>query len=387
MLQLDDLIGQARSRVPGCDFLETGFMPGLEVLVDSLNRESDLSAENLSLVEKRLVHILVNRLRMDRDFAQHAEIESEVVQPPVAITHLPRTGSTKLHRLLAATGEFLSMQTWQEHNIAPLPGSTGMEPDPRIKDAYEYIAWIESRSPDALIGHPMAAEEVEEETLLLDLGFRSPYMHLAFYEVPSYAQWLMTQDPAEAYRDLKRMLQYLQWQYSPGTTRRWILKTPCHLGNEGALVEVFPGIQFLMTHRDPLKMMASSCSAFCSQRLIFSEGDLSHIAGAWCINAFDQLMKNHLSWRDGPGQKEAILDVGFKQLSQNEMGCLEDIFTFLGYEMSPEAVENAQHWLEGQANKPWQRHAYALSDYGLTEEMVHSVFDDYRTRFSGLILG
>jgi hypothetical protein len=78
----------------------------LQVLVDSLNHESRLSPNGKEAMEECLVHLLANRLRMERDFLQYPEIAHEKIIEPVFICGLPRSGTTKLQKLLSVTGDF-----------------------------------------------------------------------------------------------------------------------------------------------------------------------------------------------------------------------------------------------------------------------------------------
>ena len=45
------------------------------------------------------------------------------------------------------------------------------------------------------------------------------------------------------------LLQALQWLRGP---ERWVLKSPQHLEQQAALIEIFPDATFVQTHRDPL---------------------------------------------------------------------------------------------------------------------------------------
>jgi hypothetical protein len=57
------------------------------------------------------------------------------------------------------------------------------------------------------------------------------------------------------------------WQ-RPG---RWLGKTPHHLENLDALLDVFPDAKILHTHRDPVRVVASFASMIAHGRAIFSD--------------------------------------------------------------------------------------------------------------------
>ncbi|MET0983794.1 MAG: sulfotransferase, partial [Steroidobacteraceae bacterium] len=257
MLSVDALLKDAQAASGLSDYGDMQFTEGLQVLVNSINTEAHLTAENEARFRLELLRLLENRLRMRRDLVAHPEILEEEILPPVFITSLPRTGSTKLHRMLAATGDFHSMKFWQAYNFAPFSDER-QTPDPRIPVADRYLSWMKQRAPLFATGHPMYTEETEEEQVLLDAGFNSLYQHAAHLNVPSYIQWVLAQDPCHMFDDVRRILQYLQWQHFEGLRRRWILKTPCLLGTESALAKAFPGMDFIVTHRHPELVMAST---------------------------------------------------------------------------------------------------------------------------------
>ena len=70
--------------------------------------------------------------------------------------------------------------------------------------------------------------------------------------MPHHAYLARDQRPSYAY--LKKILQALQWLRG-GT--RWVLKSPQHLEQFPALLDIFPDATFVVTHRDPVSVTAS----------------------------------------------------------------------------------------------------------------------------------
>jgi len=384
MLSAKELIDTARSETNLNDFIYIEFMEGFEILVDSINKEANLDQKNEVKAREYLIRILVNRLRMDNDIKLHPEILEQEILPPVLIDCMPRTGSTKLHRLLATTGDFFSMMTWQEHNIAPFPDAIPGEPDPRIKDAHEFINWIKKRSPQANEAHPMEAEEVEEDSVMIGLTFRTLFLHIAYFNAQSYADWVMQQDIRIAYKELRRMLQYLQWQYFPGEPRPWVLKTPLHLSNEQAFLDVFPGTHFIAPLRSPVEIIPSTCSLFCGYRKLFSDEDFSQIAAPWVQGAFHQLLTAHLQWRDSHPEIK-ILDLAFREIMEKPIEVIEQIYAHLQMPFSDATDNSCRQWLKNEHKSSHINHNYTIEEYGLTEESINEMFADYNTRFSAFL--
>src|SRR5260221_9136415 len=107
---------------------------------------------------------------------------------------------------------------------------------------------------------PAAARH--EEIQLLAIAFSTMLFESSF-RVPSYAEWYKRSDQRPAYRYLERCLKALQWQdreavaqrgeaerrSDGGDVKRWVLKSPQHLEQQAALIEVFPDATFVQTHR------------------------------------------------------------------------------------------------------------------------------------------
>ncbi|MES1263362.1 MAG: sulfotransferase, partial [Peristeroidobacter soli] len=83
------------------DFGDPSFRPGLEKLCTALAGEARLSDAGAPIMRQKILGQLMNRLRVEDYFRQHPEISQEKVAAPLVIVGLPRTGTTKLHRLLS----------------------------------------------------------------------------------------------------------------------------------------------------------------------------------------------------------------------------------------------------------------------------------------------
>ena len=61
-------------------------------------------------------------------------------------------------------------------------------------------------------------------------------------------------------RNLKKWIQYLQWQNPGREEKRWVLKSPHHLGFIDKLIEVFPDAPNHTNTSNPIKTVPSFCS-------------------------------------------------------------------------------------------------------------------------------
>src|SRR5713101_3589602 len=84
------------------DFGDSSFRDGLDVLTDSLGREAWLSDVGRMAYGGQILGYLRERLRIEDWYRRHPEIDAQVIQTPIFVTGLPRTGTTALSNLLAA---------------------------------------------------------------------------------------------------------------------------------------------------------------------------------------------------------------------------------------------------------------------------------------------
>ena len=203
-----------------------------------------------------MTRLLCTRLAIQSAITAHPQIEEEDVDDPIIITGLARTGTTKLHRALATNPEFQRLLLWQALFPAPW-GPPGTDPDPRITITEQQLAGLRERLPEMMAVHPVDAHQPEEEVLLLQLSFRTvgtPWICHGY----SFIDWVVQQDQAPAYADLRRALQYLQWQDGGRRGRPWLLKAPIHLHALDIVLKTFPRATVVHCHRDPHQVVPST---------------------------------------------------------------------------------------------------------------------------------
>ena len=380
MLARDQLLDDAR-RLSGLDdYGDLRFAEGLGVLVDSINTEAALTAEAEHGIAQEILRNLVNRLRMQRDLVRHPEILDEEVLSPIFVTSLPRTGSTKLHRMLGATGDFNALPFWMSFNFAPFPGTKPNTPDPRIAAAEDYLQWMVKKAPLYQQGHPQYATEVEEELSLLDAGFNSLYRWAAQLQVPSYVDWVLKNAGLAALHDLRALIQYIQWQHYRGLRRRWVFKTPSLFGFEAAYAAVFQDTDFIITHRNPEDTWPSVCMLFCGVRGLYNDADVSQIAAEAMLHNFSEALPSHLAWRaQYPADK--VLDVRFADVASREIGLMHEIYAWLGLEFSAASEAKLRAWLAMDAQRGHQRNRTQLADYGIEPARLRERLGGYYARY------
>ncbi|MFA5631271.1 MAG: sulfotransferase [Porticoccaceae bacterium] len=382
----DDLLRLARQRAGLEDYGEDlRFLVPFRKMVDAVNAETDFSAEGRDKARERFLRLLVNRLRFQDDLKKHPEILDQEILPPLVVLGMPRTGSTKLHRMLWQGGDFIGMLMWQGYNFAPFPDARPDGEDPRIESAAEFLSWRAGKHAVISKAHHAEALEPEEEIYLLEPSFSSWIVH-GYYQIPSYIDWLRHQDRDHAYQYLRQLLQYLQWQHHRHETpRRWILKAIPHIGYEADMLRHFPGTKFVMLHRKPQEVIPSIISLTYGMRHQYSDSiaDKEEI-GRWLLGELSGLMQRHMAWRETVGA-DTVIDMAYEDVRAKDYDIAREVYDFCGMDFTDKAWQGMADWLKVNIQHSQGEHVYSLEGTGVTEADIDVRFADYMTKYRPFI--
>lgn len=372
-LEKDDLIRRARKITGFKDFGSTFNEEPIERLLWSLNEEADLHPAGRFVSRERLVSLLNIRLRAEHYFKKFPEILEQELYPAWIIVGLQRTGTTKLHRLLATDPDHRVIPSWEVINPIPLtrPGEVITDPagawgdSSRLKLAHTAVKAVQFMSPGFFAIHPIDPVQPEEDILLLDVSFLSTTPE-AITHVPSYASWLEQTDQSEAYAYAVKLLKFLQW-IRPA--KRWVLKTPHHLEFPDLIEKHFNEVHFLWPHRNIYESVPSFLSMVTYNRLMFSDQvSVTEVANHW-VRKTGYMLDRALTFRSQPGHERLFTDIWYQDLVGNSMEELGKIYRLNGGLNS--GLE--ERFLRHEKEHPHQKHGvhrYSLADFGLTEQDV-----------------
>lgn len=380
-LNADSIIADARRRAELEDFGDESFRVAMEKLLWSLEHEAELTPLGRVIQRQRIEDILVNRLRVQDHLKRYPEILEEKIEEPLVIVGLPRTGTTMLHRTIAADPRWFAPAWYEVRNPAPFPGWDYQSKDPRIIEAEQQVQAMLEGSPELAAIHPMDAEGPDEDILLLEHSFYSTVPESAA-NVPGYGAWLEQQDQTCAYEYLKVLLQFLQWQKrkTGQQGRRWALKAPHHLHFMDLVFKVFPDARVVQTHRDPLQTVPSLASMIHACWILASDkADPKEVGRQWA-RLFANGMIHTMRVREKVGDGR-FLDLWFKDTVSQPMKEIEKVYAFIGMELTPEAKAAMEGWQEHNRRELRPSHEYTLEQFGYTEEGLKEQFAEYRERF------
>ncbi len=367
---VEDLHASAARTVGLDDFGDDGYLEGLRVLLDSYKSEAGLTEAGSKMNRYFLRGALIARLLSEAGWRANPGYEQVEITRPVFVTGLPRTGTTALHRLLAADPGHQGLEMWLTEFPQPRPPRETWADNPVYQQIEAGLAQHHVQNPEFMGLHYMSAGEVEECWQLLRQSLMSiSYESMAY--LPTYSTWLAKQDWTPAYARHKRNLQLIGLN-DPG--KRWVLKNPSHLFALDALMAVYPDALVVQTHRAPETIIGSMCSlaehATEGQSTVFTPERI----GATQLELWSRGLREFSAARAkyDPAQ---FVDVDFADLRSDPHGVVDRVYAALGTEPSPEA-RAAMSALDEESKSGDRRpqHRYALEDYGLDADRVREAF-------------
>ena len=372
------LLAAARRRTGLDDFGDPSFLDPLRRLTWSIERESRLSVVGRIAARHDLTGMLVNRLRMERDRKQHPAITAERIRRPLFVLGLPRSGSTFLHGLLAQDPANRVPRHWELRSPSPPPDRATYDTDPRIERAARDIRWFLRLAPRFRQIHPVGAELPEECVVILSHSFLS-FQFSSTWFVPSYQAWLDQQDLGPAYRYHRQFLQNLQWRCAG---ERWVLKAPPHLPGLPALCATYPDANLVVTHRDPLEVVASVTSLHVVLRRTFSRFVDPAAVGAEVTRLLADDIRRGFAARDqGCAPPERFVDVQYADLVADPLGVVRRIYRHFDLPLSDEAEQAMRRYLVRNAKDAEGPHVYSLAQFGLDPATERERYRSYWSRW------
>ena len=376
-INANQILDQAKSETGLSDLGEPLFLEGLNKLIDSINNEANLNEIGIQAQPIRIQGLLSNRLRFEEDLKKFPEIKEQEIIAPIVIVGLPRTGSTMTHRLLASDPNHTAMLWWEGRYPALLPGEKRGDIETRMELGRAEVDAVVAASPEALDIHPWDYKGADEEILLLEHNFLSTVPE-SFMALPSYSAWIEEQDHALAYEDLKKFIQYLQWQNPGRENKRWVLKSPHHLGFIDKMISVFPDAKIIQTHRDPIKTVPSFCS-MCANLFepLTTNFDKVFIGKHWS-NKLTRALNHCMNISEK--HPDNFLDLEFLNMIKDPIDEMKKIYEFIGEPFGEKTEVAMEAWREENKHE-MGAHKYSLEEYDLTESQINDNFAKYQQKY------
>jgi len=361
-----------------------------DIQCDGVTGEGNkFTAAGRLMLGKDIAKRLDRRMRFAKLLTDNAELKAKSQRPivsPVIIAGLPRTGSTFLHRLLAADPSTRSPLWWEQmHNdedVTP-PDEANLLTDPRIGPVAKAFDAVKAISPNAVKEfykfHRMEATDVEECAPFLRRYFWD--MEGASISADALAKrtaWLQSEQVDRSFLATE-LRAWLALHGSEASNSNWVLKAPLFTAFLWELAAAFPDAAFVFTSRDPIQMMPSTCGmaeAFAGLQMRYDDG--LAVLGKAIASRMHQYATSQLAFCKTPpkGLKKPIT-LRYKEVLAKPMDAVRDIYKATGRPLSDAVVQTMAAHLAANKQHKEGRPDYSLAKFGLDKAEQEALFKEY----------
>ena len=365
------------------DFRDERFLEPLGVLIEATQAEA-LNPLGRFLARANIQRLLQGRLHAEELFKRHPQILARKLPDPIVIVGLARSGTTRLHRLLASDPDLLHLKSWE--SVYPIPTQESFAAreagttDPRITTLDQALKAVLYMSPQISAVHQLGTLEVEEEIGMLQYGF-STQLFEVINRIPAFAEWQMTHDQNAAYEYMVRLLKLVSWFRGDAEDKPWILKSPQHMQDLNALLHVFPNAKLLCPHRDPIKVVGSSCSMAWNSLVRDSDIVTPEWVGQEWLTKTERMLHKNLAERQTLATPEQQYDLHYADITADWEKAIQGVYDFLERPFTTAAKSGMRAWLAENRQYKHGAHKYSLEQFGLDASTVGERLMFYRERF------
>lgn len=300
----------------------------LEHLCTAINSDANLNALGRAFAYGLLTRAIQQRHALGALWQKRPELLETPLTPPIIVVGQMRSGTTRIHRLLASDPAHSATRfcdSWhpvpEKPDIRPLRGGL------KLFVARQLDPWLD-------MIHPFGAARADEE-----LGWLASALDHSAYEaqwrIQSYVAFSEARDPSPIYREFARLLRTDVAQHGHCDRPR-VLKVPQFSEDLPALLACFPDARLVVSRRCGEETLRSSVSLVANQMAIQSDCvDLAWIEQEWQrkIALRDQRLDSALADFSGP-----IAEIDFDRLGQDWRAELRSVYSALGIELTASAL-------------------------------------------------
>ena len=370
----NEMLEEARTNAGLSNFGSDSFREPLEALVRTYDA-NHTTRKGRKKAYRRVIGLLATRLRIEEALRVHPEIKQRPVRSPMVLTGMPRSGTSALFNLLGADPDARPLLLWETQFPDPVEGLEPGAKDPRHAAIEAYYEQSRETNPEFTKMH-FASADTPEECVLLHAFTLNGVHHGTEVMLEPYASWYRDQDLGEMYSYYKILLQMLDWQ-RPG--ERWLLKAPAHMWAIDKLIDTFPDVSVVWSHRNPLACTASICSM--THLLMEDQVDMpKEVLVPIVMDFYATSLERGLAVRD-QSDPARFIDVNHDDFVGDSLGTVGRIYEHFGLPIGDDAAASLKAHIETNPKGRHGKHEYNLDDWGLTADDVAKRFEPYVERF------
>ncbi|MCL9999980.1 MAG: sulfotransferase [Erythrobacter sp.] len=303
------------------------FRERLGRLIASIGDEADLNPLGRAMAWGQLSRMVKNRLAFGALWLERPELLETRLAPPIIVIGHMRSGTTRIHTLLAADPAHAHTRYCDAYH--PVPTPLGMN---RVKAALE-LAMLGLLNPWMQSIHPMAPAAVEEE-----LAWLSAALHHSIYEsqwhIPAYSAWSEAHSPLPVYREFQRILATDAAHRGLAGLPR-VLKVPAFAEDLATLLALYPDARLVLATREHEAVLKSAISLAANQMAMQSD--------TCCLDAIGARWRHKIALREArmaealEGWQGPVARACFDALNADWETAIAGIYADLGLALTPVA--------------------------------------------------
>lgn len=359
-LEAQALVSEACRRERVAEIPGRAWREPFAILLQDLQQRARLSPLGRQIANGQLVTLLRMRARAERLMRRHPEILQRPLRAPVIILGQMRSGTTRLHRLLAQDPQFAHTRHFESLEPVPHRG--------RRLRAGAVQLFLEQANPALAAIHPTAPLEPEEEFGLHSFSWHGGQF-LAQWRLPAFARYQRRRDLTIPYREFAALLRLIGWHRGEDADKPWLLKSPQFMGDLAAVLEQFPDARLLCLERDPVAVVASSASLVWNQRRLHSDAsDQAEIGRSWLEHSVHRGRTAEAVRRANPQVPQ--LAIGFDEVTEDWEGAVRRIYAFLDLPLTSAVLARMRRFMLRPSRH--LDHRYELAEFGLSAAEVRA---------------
>ncbi|MCG8413694.1 MAG: sulfotransferase, partial [Pseudomonadales bacterium] len=314
------------------------------------------------------------------DYLLFPGFRRQSIVAPIYIVANPRSGTTFLHRLMAADPRFVDTKLYQSlfpsvtfyYFINGLNWCDKKLGQPLYKVLVRPLGRWMFQEWEGL--HTTGLEHSEEDEAYWIYPLLTPTLLIFFPFFAKLRKAVFVDEQPESVRHKARC--YLQRQlqrllYVHGNNRTLLAKNAAAAGRIKTYLDVMPDMRVVHIYRHPCQSIASALSMFSQKpwqvlapKVAGSSAEMKDAAELWC-----QHYLRHMQLREElPGGR--YFEVAYDDLVNNPGGVLRNLYAHFSLEMSAEFEAHLDEQVALMKNYR-SSHDYRLSDFGIDEEWIY----------------
>ncbi|ANY20284.1 hypothetical protein A6F68_01774 [Tsuneonella dongtanensis] len=343
----DDETG-GRSRDEVADFRER-----LDRLCRALREEAELNALGHTMAYGQLTAAIRKRHALGRLWREKPALAKTAIAPPIVVVGQMRSGTTRLHRLLAADPAHAATRFC--NSFDPVPS----RPDLRPAKAAAALAIGRRINPWLDTLHPFGATRADEE-----IGWLSAALSTCAFEaqwrIPSFVSWSEARDAAPVYAEFARILRTDAATMGDADRPR-VLKCPQFAEDLAVLVAAFPRCRIVVASREIEPVLESTISMVSGQSAFQSDiRSVESIRVEWRrkLALRQQRIDRGLALFEG-----RVATVEFDALDADWRTAIAELYATLDLPLTAEALAAMEREQSAAARSPHRAHARSLDRF------------------------